>query len=239
MKESECEGLEMDRYSRITKKFPREIVLLKGSPCRWGKCSFCDYIEDNSIDQEANSKINKEVLNQVTGEFGVLEVINSGNFFELPKATVEDIKGIIKTKAIGEIFVEAHWIYRKKLEQLRLDLGIPVRVKTGLESFNREFRETILLKGFNYKDINELKENFDSVCLMVGIEGQTKEMIDEDIRLAMKHFDHFTVNIFVENTTEIKADMALQEWFAKAYLWLEEEPKCEVLWVNTDFGVGE
>ena len=40
-------GREMERYSRITDKNRREIVLLRAFPCAWGKCTFCDYIEDN------------------------------------------------------------------------------------------------------------------------------------------------------------------------------------------------
>lgn len=27
----------MERYNKITNKNPREIVLLKGKPCAWGK----------------------------------------------------------------------------------------------------------------------------------------------------------------------------------------------------------
>ena len=37
----------MDRYSKVTNKNVREIVLLKALPCIWGKCAFCDYIDDN------------------------------------------------------------------------------------------------------------------------------------------------------------------------------------------------
>ena len=33
----------MERYNKITNKNPREIVLLKGRPCAWGKCRFCDF----------------------------------------------------------------------------------------------------------------------------------------------------------------------------------------------------
>lgn len=229
----------MERYSHISKKFPREIVLLKGLPCKWGKCSFCDYIEDNTTDKKMINEINQKVLSQVTGEYGVLEVINSGNIFDLPKETMDRIKTIIIEKNIQEIFVEAHWVYRKKLMDLREALDIKVRVKTGLESFHREFREEYLIKGFDYEDLDELKSYFDSVCLMVGIKGQSKEMIAEDIGLAMKHFKHFTVNIYVDNTTDVKADEGLQEWFQETYAWLENEAKCEILWVNTDFGVGE
>lgn len=74
---------------------------------------------------------------------------------------------------------------------------------------------------------------------MVGICGQTKEMIENDIRLALKHFKHFTVNVYTENSTAIKPDNQLIEWFQeKKYKCLDDEPACEVLWVNTDFGVG-
>ena len=65
----------MDRYNKITNKNNREIVLLRAFPCIWGKCSFCDYIDDNGRDEDELNKLNKEVLDNITGEFGVLEVI--------------------------------------------------------------------------------------------------------------------------------------------------------------------
>ena len=67
----------MERYSRITDKNRREIVLLRAFPCAWGKCTFCDYIEDNGKDETELVCQNREVLTEITGEFGVLEVINS------------------------------------------------------------------------------------------------------------------------------------------------------------------
>ena len=54
----------MDRYNKITNKNNREIVLLRAFPCIWGKCSFCDYIDDNGRDEEELNKLNKEVLNK-------------------------------------------------------------------------------------------------------------------------------------------------------------------------------
>jgi hypothetical protein len=229
----------MNRYSKITNKHKREIVLLKGRPCKWGKCSFCDYIEDNSTNEESNHSINVDVLKNVTGEFGILEVINSGNIFELPSATLDLIKNIIKQNNIHTLFFEAHWMYRKKIQAMRDFFGIKVIVKTGLETFNREFREKVLIKGFKYQNIDEIKKYFDSVCLMPGILGQTKDMIKTDIELAMKHFDHFTINIFIENSTNIKPDPDLIKWFQEEYRWLDKVEKCDVLWVNTDFGVGD
>ena len=86
----------MDRYSRITNKNQREIVLLKAKPCAWGKCRFCDYIDDNSKNILEMVKLNREVLSNVTGEFEVLEVIDSASCFELPAETLQDIKEVIE-----------------------------------------------------------------------------------------------------------------------------------------------
>lgn len=229
----------MDRYSEIKQKFPREIVLLKGRSCAYGKCTFCDYIKDNSSDEELNYKINSEILQKVTGKYGSLEVINSGNIFELPNDTLNQIKEIIVEKNISTLFFESHYIYINRINDMRNFFGIETIVKTGLESFDYKFREEILQKGFRNISISELKDNFDSVCLMVGIKGQTKEMIDNDIKLAIEHFDHFTVNVYIENSTNIKPDDDLISWFEQKYMWLDKEPKCEVLWHNTDFGVGD
>ncbi|MCI7130596.1 MAG: radical SAM protein, partial [Lachnospiraceae bacterium] len=67
------------RYSVITEKNPREIVMLRGSGCKWRRCKFCDYHLDFSTDAAANFAINRTALAQVGGIYGKLEVINSGS----------------------------------------------------------------------------------------------------------------------------------------------------------------
>ena len=56
-------GIPTERYSKITDKNQREICLLKAFPCAWGKCAFCDYIEDNSRDEAGMIALNNQVLN--------------------------------------------------------------------------------------------------------------------------------------------------------------------------------
>lgn len=119
----------MERYNKITNKNPREIVLLKGRPCAWGKCRFCDYIEDNSRDVQEMNALNQEVLSHVTGELGVLEVINSGSCFELPEETLKMIKEIIAEKQIHCLFFESHWMYRKHLQKMRDIWEFPLLLK--------------------------------------------------------------------------------------------------------------
>lgn len=229
----------MDRYSEINNKNKREIVLLKGFPCIWGKCSFCDYTLDNDNDEEDMNRLNFEVLENVTGKYKVLEVINSGSCFELPKDTLDRIKSIIIEKNIEKLFLESHWCYKNRLDEMRRFFNIPIIFKTGVESFDYDFRNNFLKKNAKFKTVDELKAYFDSPCMMVGIKGQTKEMIDRDIDIVLNNFEHATINVFINNTSCIKRDEELVTWFKEKYKFLDENEKIEVLYNNTDFGVGE
>ena len=229
----------MDRYNKITNKNKREIVLLKALPCMWGKCAFCDYIDDNGNDIDEINKLNKEVLDNITGEFGVLEVINSGSCFEIPKESLNYIKEIIEKKNIRKLFLESHWCYKNRLQEIRDFFGIEIVFKIGVETFDNFFRNIVLNKNANFKNVDEVKEHFQSVCLLVGIEGQTKEMIKKDINLVLENFKYATINVFVNNSTNIKRDEELVKWFINEYKYLEEYDTIEVLYNNTDFGVGD
>ena len=227
----------MDRYNVIDNKNNREIVLLKSFPCVWGKCAFCDYIEDNSKNTEEIIKLNKEVLSNVKGIYGVLEVINSGSVFELPKETLEEIKRIVVEKNIKKLFFEAHWCYRNRLKEIEEYFGVPIIFKTGIETFDDHFRNDILNKNARFNDVEEVKKYFK--CLMVGIKGQTKDMIKRDMDILLNNFKYGTVNIWTENTTSFKRDEELIKWFEKEYSFLKDNKTIEVLFENTDFGVGD
>jgi hypothetical protein len=231
-------GVPEERYSKITNKNQREICLLQAFPCAWGKCSFCDYIDDNSRDRASMVKLNSEVLKHVTGEFGVLEVINSGSCFELPEETLEKITSVIREKDIRKLFFESHWIYRKKIADMRARMPVPIVFKIGVETFDYEFRQNVLNKNAGFREPEEVAEYFDSPCLMVGVQGQTKEMIARDIEILKKHFKLGTVNVYNNNTTPIRRDDELVRWFMQEYRWLLDDPAVEVLYEITDFGVG-
>lgn len=230
--------MDLARYSEVKNKNKREIVLLKGAPCKWGRCKFCDYILDNSEDTESNIKINDEVLDRITGEYGVLEVINSGSVFELPKETLNRIKNIVVEKKIKLLFFEAHWVYKNRLDEIREFFNIPIIFKLGLETFDDHFRNDILYKGIVIKTPEDVSKYYDSICLMVGIEGQKRESIDKDIEYLLKYFKKGCINVWIENSTGFKRDQELVNWFKEKYYYLEDNENIEVLWNNTDFGVG-
>lgn len=189
------------------------------------------------MDSKKIDDINLEVLKNVTGEFGVLEVIDSASVFDLTDKSLEAIKKVVEEKNIRRLFFEAHWIYRNRLDEIRDFFKVPITFKTGIETFDNDFRERVLRKGADFKDYREVKKYFDSPCVMVGIKGQTREMIDRDMEI-IKNFSHATVNIFMNNSTDIKRDDELVKWFVEKYKYLEEDPHVDILFEITDFGVG-
>lgn len=90
----------MVRYSIIDNKNPREIVLLRGVGCAWRGCTFCDYHLDSSPKKQENFLLNKTVLDNVTGIYNHLEIINSGSFTELDNDTLNYIVDVCKKSVL-------------------------------------------------------------------------------------------------------------------------------------------
>lgn len=228
----------MIRYGQISSKNKREIVLLKGYPCMWNQCAFCDYVLDNSQNELEMLKLNEEVLQHVTGEYGALEIINSGSVFELPQKTLDKLKELAKMKGINRLYFESYYGYKDRLYEIRELFEAEIIFKCGIETFNHEFRNNVLKKGIFFDHPKEVAEHFESVCLLVGIEGQTKEMIRKDIEVLTAYFPYGCINLYINNSTPVKADEKLKAWFKETYGHLDEYPNVDVLWENTDFGVG-
>ena len=227
----------MDRYALIRTKMPREFVLLQGTGCRWRKCTFCDYHEDVS---EYPFEVNKPVLRRVTGQYGVLDVINSGSAMELDADTIALIKEVVREKKIHTLWFEAHYMYRKKLASFAEQFA-PVKVKfrCGVETFDPELRDA-WKKGIpSSVSAQDIARYFQGICLLCCTQGETKEHILKDIELARQHFEYFSVNVFCNNHTEVKQDKELATWFAQeVYPTIKEDTRIEILMENTDLGVG-
>ena len=227
----------MDRYALIHTKMPREFVLLQGTGCRWKKCTFCDYHDDVS---EHPFTINEPVLRQVTGQYGVLDVINSGSALELDEETIALIKEVVKEKQIHTLWFEAHYMYRKKLADFAQQFApVQVKFRCGVETFDAGLRDA-WKKGIPSSVTPEdVAKYFQGVCLLCCTQGESKEHIMKDIEIAQTHFEYFSVNVFCNNSTSVKQDKELAQWFAReVYPRIKDEEGIEVLMENTDLGVG-
>lgn len=227
----------MQRYSLITDKMPREFLLLQGTGCRWGKCTFCDYHTDKS---NTPFEINKQVLEQVTGKYGVIDIINSGSAMELDSRTIDMIKEIVLTKGIGTIWFEAHYMYRHRFADFAKQFApAVVKFRCGVESFNPRLRSN-WKKGIpSFVTAGDIAKYFKGVCLLCCTVGDTRERIISDIAAAKRHFEYFSLNLFCNNTTDVKRDDELVDWFMnELYPSLKNDNQVEVLVENSDLGVG-
>lgn len=227
----------MERYALIHTVLPREFVLLQGMGCRWKRCIFCDYHGDVSSEPFA---VNKEVLAQVQGVYGVLDVINSGSAMELDAQTLEMIKEVVKEKKIHTLWFEAHYMYKNQLMKFAEQFdGVEVKFRCGVESFDGKLRQR-WKKGIAVSvTAEDVAKYFQGVCLLCCTEGDNKSRILSDIALAEQYFEYASVNIFCENTTAVKRDEELAKWFVEqVYPTLKQSKKIEILINNTDLGVG-
>lgn len=228
----------MERYSVIHTKMPRELVLLQGTGCRWRQCCFCDYYNDVT---SSPYEVNKEVLQQVTGIYGVLDVINSGSGIELDLQTLQLLKEVVKTKRITTLWFEMHYMYRHRLSEFARQFApAQVKFRCGIETFDATLRMK-WNKGipFHVKP-QDVARYFQGVCLLCCTQGETKERILRDISLARQYFEYLSINLFCNNTTLIHRDEKLAIWFEQEiYPSLKDEEKIEILFNNVDLGVGE
>lgn len=231
----------MERYSEILKKRKREIVLLRGGGCIYQKCAFCDYHTDKCADAHANYALNSQVLARVTGRFGDLEVINSGSVFELDARTLALIRQICHAKGISTIHFESHYLYRDRIPALRQEFsGFQLKLKLGLETFDREFREHVLKKGIPETDPALISQGFDEANLLFGIRGQSLASMERDMALGLNCFERICVNIMCPNTTSVRPDRhVISVFMDKIYPKYKDDERVDILIQNTDFGVGD
>ncbi len=231
----------MNRYSIITAKRPREIVLLRGRGCGYRKCSFCDYHLDASPDEAENFALNTAVLDRVTGKYSELEVINSGSVFELDEGTLERIGLLCREKGIGVLHFESHWLYRGRIPALRERFApVTLKMKLGLETFDYNFRESVLRKGIGETDPAAIARDFDEANLLFGVAGQTEKTMERDMELALEHFERVCVNVMCPNSTAVKPDSRVIGVFRhRIYPRYIDDSRVDILMNNTDFGVGD
>lgn len=230
------------RYSVVEQKNKREFLMLIGSGCKWKKCTFCDYHTDFNKDEQVCFKINSKELDKVTGKYGVLEIVNSGSFVDLDKQTMLKIEQVCIQKNIHTLHFECHWAHKDQIPNIKdyfKKLGITVKTKIGIESFDFYYRESFLNKGIEEKDVNIIKKYFDEVCLLQGLPGQSVDFMLKDIAIGLSSFERVCINIMVENKTKIKPHPDTIENFIKyIYPIYKDDYRVDILLNNTDFGVG-
>lgn len=216
-------------------------VLLYSSPCmNAGKCKFCSYWKDsfeykNIIDQSAQ---NHSIIESVDWNNlnGALAILPSASFCELPSATILELRTKLNQYKLDYFITDFYWEYHKYMTyfwDLFPEEGTIFKV--GLETFDNDFRK-YLGKDYDKVTPEQAVKHFNGINLLVGVEGQTKTMVLEDIKKA-EIFELCDINIFdvTQGTLKVDSDKKLIDWFLNE---VEIPSNCKV-WENGNEYLGE
>lgn len=227
----------MDRYFEDK---DREFILLKSYPCVHSKCAFCTLHLDNDTATRSMLEINSQVISQIQGK-GILEIYNSGSIFELPAATLFELRQKIREKKIKAVITEAHWLYRFHFKRMKKFLdATKVIIKVGVETFDPDLRENVMKKGMDGSSAQEIRSFTEGINLLVGFKGQTKNTVAMDLAAAQL-FDHVDINILDGKYTPDprNIDYELIAWFLKEFSYLRQMKGFRIFESVDDAGIGD
>ena len=183
------------RYSIITDKNPREIVMLRGSGCRYLRCRFCDYHLDSSRNEEENYKINKEALSKVNGIYHK-HVQKWKDYFKKQGITLKIKMGV-------ETFDDT---FRREVFDKGMEGVMPEEI-AGVAD------EVCLLFGISgqtaesmQKDIETGLKYFERICINIMVENTTPIRPDQEVirlfveQIYPKYKENQRVDILLQNT---------------------------------------
>ena len=184
---------------------PRMVVILRGYPCAWGKCTFCPFALEQSTSiariLEDNRRIIERAL-RLLAEDPVprVAVFNGGSFHELPYDTVERLRPLARGR-VFEVEERSEYVTLDGLEAL-VDYYRPRRliVRVGFETADERIREEVLRKGMPDSEMHRLsrlrveaRERGLPVeiwtYLLFGMKGIPPESVARSLRVFRRMFD--------------------------------------------------
>lgn len=90
-------------------------------------------------------------------------------------------------RQIRRLHFECHWMHRKEIAPLRQyfgKLGVTLKLKIGVETFDSLFRESYLDKGIGTDSPAEIASYFDEACCR-GFQGRQPKAWDRISRLGL------------------------------------------------------
>ncbi len=183
----------------------RLIVILKGFPCSWGRCSFCPFSLEQSTNVREVIDTNRRIINKAIelmrkDHYERVAVFNGGSFHELPFDTIEELKDLAMNR-VFEIESRSEFVTLDSLKSI-LSFYKPKKliVRLGFEVYDEEIREKLLRKGMPDSELkriinlrNKTKElglPIEFWCyILFGIEYIPEEKVIESVTAFKKIFD--------------------------------------------------
>ncbi|MCE4614365.1 MAG: hypothetical protein F7B60_02375 [Desulfurococcales archaeon] len=183
----------------------RLIIILRGFPCSYGKCTFCPFIVEQSLNTNKVVFENREIISQALKEKEEykperIAVFNGGSFHELPYDTIEKLAPLAKDM-VFEIEERSEFITLESVKAL-LDYYHPdlLVMRIGFETFLEDIREGVLNKGMPDSELKRVVQVRIEAqnkgwpieiwsYLLFGMKGIPEESVSESLRAFKKIFD--------------------------------------------------
>lgn len=223
----------------------RLILVLKGLPCSWNKCTFCPFfLEQGSLPQvlKVNSELIEQAIKVLSKEdYERITIFNGGSFYELPIDTVIKLSKITNNKVV-DIETRPEFIDYDTITKT-LEILKPKRliIRIGFEVIDDEVRNRVLNKGIPQQEvyrIASLRKRLQKDKLPVeiisyvlfGIKGISEELVKRSVQKFNELFDGVIAikyrKYLTHHPEEVEISKDLIEFLKKNTLlidWSEQE----------------
>ncbi len=182
----------------------RLILVLKGLPCSWNKCTFCPFfLEQGSLPQvlKVNSKLIEQAIKILSREdYERITIFNGGSFYELPVNTVIRLSKITNSRVV-DIETRPEFVdYDVIIKTLEILKPKRLVIRIGFEVIDDEVRNKILNKGIPQQEvyrIASLRKKLQKDKLPVeiisyvlfGMKGISEELVKRSVQEFNELFD--------------------------------------------------
>jgi len=192
-------------WCRVDRLGRRLVLVLRGLPCAWGRCTFCPFSLEQSVNLGEVIRDNRRVIREALRLLGEcrasrVSVFNGSSFYELPYETVAELRPLTEGRVV-DIESRPEYLSLGSLRAALQALGARLLVvRVGLEVWDDEIREGLLRKGIPRSEILrvsrlrlEARERGLPVQIyayvLFGVEGVPEEKVLESLRVFNKLFD--------------------------------------------------
>jgi len=177
---------------------PRLVVILRGPPCTWARCTFCPFALDQAIDMRRLIEDNTRIIAQAKETLAAknyprISIYNGGSIYELPLHTLTQLTPLTRNRIV-DVETRPEMVTRESIHGL-LRLLQPARliVRIGFENIDEHIREHVLRKGIPQTEIQRitilartLKAGGAPVefCsyILFGMEGVPEDTVERSLR---------------------------------------------------------
>ncbi len=140
----------------------RLVIILKGYPCSWGRCTFCPFVIEQSVNIRDIIETNRVVINEARKLLREgcdrVAVFNGGSFHELPFDSAVRLVPIAEGR-VFEVEERPEFIDESSVKAL-LKMYSPRKlvIRVGFEVLDEGLRERFLRKGMPDSELRRVTE---------------------------------------------------------------------------------